>query len=129
VIRLRRERLGTIFLGAVVAAACLAACSPFASKGTLPPPGPNGQVDPSSAPDFLAVAGRDGGIAGYSRKDDVLGAGDRSCRIGHRLGLSHPTVKRHLAKARSRVGATTAPFVWILASRLPEPGGMAQSDD
>lgn len=41
------------------------ACSPFASKGTMPPPGPNGQVDASAAPDFIAVAGEDGGIAGY----------------------------------------------------------------
>ena len=30
------------------------ACSPFASKGTMPPPGPNGQVDASAAPDFIA---------------------------------------------------------------------------
>lgn len=40
----------------------------------------------------------------------------------HRLGLSHSTVKHHLANARSRVGAeTTAQLVWILAPRLPEP--------
>ena len=39
----------------------------------------------------------------------------------HRLGLSHSTVKHHLASARSKVGATTtAQLVWILASRLPE---------
>jgi len=40
----------------------------------------------------------------------------------HHLGLSHSTVKHHLAKARSRLGAeTTAQLVWILAPRLPEP--------
>jgi DNA-binding NarL/FixJ family response regulator len=40
----------------------------------------------------------------------------------HRLGLSHSTVKHHLANARSKVGAeTTAQLVWILALRLPEP--------
>ena len=40
----------------------------------------------------------------------------------HRLGLSHSTVKHHLASARSKVGATTtAQLVWILAERLPEP--------
>jgi DNA-binding CsgD family transcriptional regulator len=40
----------------------------------------------------------------------------------HRLGLSHSTVKHHLANARSRVGATTtAQLVWMLAERLPEP--------
>ncbi len=36
----------------------------------------------------------------------------------HRLGLSHSTVKHHLANARSKVGAaTTAQLVWILAPR------------
>ena len=40
----------------------------------------------------------------------------------HRLGLSHSTVKHHLANARTRVGAeTTAQLVWILAPRLPQP--------
>ena len=40
----------------------------------------------------------------------------------HELGLSHSTVKHHLANARSKVGAeTTAQLVWILATRLPDP--------
>jgi len=48
----------------------------------------------------------------------------------HRLGLSHSTVKHHLANARSKVGATTtAQLVWILAPRLPEPEGMAKPDE
>ena len=48
----------------------------------------------------------------------------------HRLGLSHSTVKHHLANARSKVGAaTTAQLVWILAARLPEPADMAQTDE
>jgi DNA-binding CsgD family transcriptional regulator len=48
----------------------------------------------------------------------------------YRLGLSHPTVKHHLANARSKVGAaTTAQLVWILAPRPPEPDGMAQTDE
>jgi hypothetical protein len=47
----------------------------------------------------------------------------------HRLGLSHSTVKHHLANARSKVGATTtAQLVWILAPRLPEPVGVAHSE-
>ena len=54
----------------------LTGCSPLATKGTLPPPGPNGEIDPSSAPDFLAVAGQDVAIAGYARREDVLGVGD-----------------------------------------------------
>jgi DNA-binding NarL/FixJ family response regulator len=40
----------------------------------------------------------------------------------HRLGLSHSTVKHHLANARSKVGATTTTqLVWILGPRLPAP--------
>jgi DNA-binding NarL/FixJ family response regulator len=48
----------------------------------------------------------------------------------HRLGLSQSIVKHHLANARSKVGAaTTAQLVWMLAPRLPEPDGMAQTDE
>ena len=48
----------------------------------------------------------------------------------HRLGLSHSTVKHHLANARSKVGAeTTAQLVWILTSRLPEAEGVADPDE
>ena len=47
----------------------------------------------------------------------------------HRLGLSHSTVKHHLANARSKVGAaTTAQLVWILAPRLPGPEDMGRKD-
>jgi len=35
----------------------------------MPPPGLDGEVDASLAPDFIAVAGRDGGIVGYVPKD------------------------------------------------------------
>ena len=48
----------------------------------------------------------------------------------HRLGLSHSTVKHHLANARFKVGVTTtAQLVWILAPRLPEPDGSAPGDE
>ncbi|HSW34172.1 MAG TPA: hypothetical protein VLH36_11230 [Steroidobacteraceae bacterium] len=48
----------------------------------------------------------------------------------HRLGLSHSTVKHHLANARSKVGAeTTAQLVWILAPRLPEPESRVRLTD
>jgi len=51
----------------------------------------------------------------------ILAAGSEKA-AAHRLGLSHSTVKHHLANARSKVGAeTTAQLVWILAPRLPEP--------
>ena len=47
----------------------------------------------------------------------VLVAGSEKA-AAHRLGLSHSTVKHHLANARSKVGATTtAQLVWILAPR------------
>ncbi len=59
----------------------------------------------------------------------VLVAGSEKA-AAHRLGLSHSTVKHHLANARSKVGATTtAQLVWILARRLPEPDQMARSTD
>jgi len=59
----------------------------------------------------------------------VLVAGSEKA-AAHRLGLSHSTVKHHLANARSRVGAAnTAQLVWILSPRLPEPEGMAQTDE
>ena len=59
----------------------------------------------------------------------VVSAGSEKA-AAHRLGLSHSTVKHHLANARSKVGATTtAQLVWILAPRLPEPNDKAVSDD
>ena len=51
----------------------------------------------------------------------VLVAGSEKA-AAHRLGVSHSTVKHHLANARSKVGAeTTAQLVWILAPLLPRP--------
>ena len=59
----------------------------------------------------------------------VLEAGSEKA-AAHRLGLSHPTVKHHLANARSKVGAeTTAQLVWILGPRLPEPEDQLQADE
>ncbi len=59
----------------------------------------------------------------------VLVAGSEKA-AAHRLGLSHSTVKHHLANARSKTGAeTTAQLVWILARRLPDPEGMARADE
>ena len=58
----------------------------------------------------------------------VLTAGSEKA-AAHRLGLSHSTVKHHLANARSKVGATTtAQLVWILGPRLPEPEDQVQAD-
>ena len=58
----------------------------------------------------------------------VLVAGSEKA-AAHRLGLSHSTLKHHLASARSKEGATTtAQLVWILAQSLRDAqehlGGM-----
>jgi len=59
----------------------------------------------------------------------VLAAGSEKA-AAHRLGLSHSTVKHHLANVRSKIGAeTTAQLVWILAPRLPEPAVRAPADE
>jgi DNA-binding NarL/FixJ family response regulator len=59
----------------------------------------------------------------------ILAAGSEKA-AAHRLGLSHSTVKHHLANARSKVGAeTTAQLVWILGPRLPEPNGGPHTDE
>ena len=59
----------------------------------------------------------------------VLVAGSEKA-AAHRLGLSHSTVKHHLANARPKVGATTtAQLVWILAPWLPERVGIGQVDE
>ena len=58
----------------------------------------------------------------------VLATGSEKA-AAHRLGLSHSTVKHHLASARSKAGAeTTAQLVWILAPRLPEPESRAPGE-
>ena len=60
----------------------------------------------------------------------MLLAGSEKAAAAHRPGLSHSTVKHHLAHARSKVGAeTTAQLVWILAARLHEPEHLVQSDE
>jgi DNA-binding CsgD family transcriptional regulator len=59
----------------------------------------------------------------------VVAAGSEK-EAAHRLGLSHSTLRHHLANARSKVGATTtAQLVWILAERLSGPGNLAWPDE
>ena len=48
----------------------------------------------------------------------VLAVGSEKA-AAHRLGLSHSTVKHHLANARSKVGATTT--AQLSASSRPDP--------
>ncbi len=99
--------------------------SPFASKGTLPPPGPNGQVDPSSAPDFLAVAGRDGGIAGYARKEDVLAPGDVPFPV---YGENLSTVIGQMVPGRGFVPAGVDPATVPTFAVEVGPSGQEQPD-
>jgi DNA-binding CsgD family transcriptional regulator len=59
----------------------------------------------------------------------VIAAGSEKA-AAQRLGLSHQTVKHHLANPRAKVGATTtAQLVWILAERLPEHDDAARADE
>jgi hypothetical protein len=56
------------------------ACSLGASRGTMPPPDANGEIDPSAVPDFIAYAGRTDRIIGWVPKSYLLGPGQR-CRL------------------------------------------------
>jgi len=77
---------------------------------------------------------RPSGLAGRATDREVgvvavLVAGSEKA-AAHRLGLSHSTVKHHLANARSKLGATTtAQLVWILVLRVREPEGVAETDE
>ena len=76
------------------------------------------RVPPSARPTVRSESSRRSSLTGSEKA------------AAHRLGLSHSTVKHHLANARSKVGAeTTAQLVWILAPRLPEPEGGVQTDE
>jgi hypothetical protein len=70
---MKPPRLTTQLAAVLLSAGAIAsACSPAATKGTMPPPGADGHVNASLAPDFIAVAGRDGGIAGYVPRSYLL---------------------------------------------------------
>jgi hypothetical protein len=48
-------------------------CGSEPSVGTMPPPGADGTYTSDEVPDFVAVAGRDGGIVGYVSSREALG--------------------------------------------------------
>lgn len=103
-----------------------------AGRGAWPSPWlPDDAMEYELTPDSIAssrsaarATDREVGVV-----EAVLVAGSDKA-AAHRLGLSRSTGKHHLANARSKVGATaTAQLVWILAQRLPEPEGVAQTDE
>jgi hypothetical protein len=119
------DRVGAVVLGALLVGALLVGCSPFASKGTMPPPGPNGQVDPSSAPDFLAVAGRVGGIAGYGHQEDILTPGDAPFPV---YGENLTTVIGQMVPGRGFVPAGVDPATVPTFAVEAGPSGQEQPD-
>jgi hypothetical protein len=123
--RTSRRNTDAILVTAFIGAAVLGACSPFASKGTMPPPGPDGAVNASSAPDFIAVAGRDAGIAGYARKADVLEPGDAPFPV---FGDDLRTVVGQMVPGKGFIPAgvnpNTVPNIPVVAA----PAGLGPSD-
>jgi hypothetical protein len=91
----------------------------------MPPPGGNGAVDASSAPDFVSIAGRDAGIAGYARKQDVLGPGAAPFPV---FGDDLVTVVGQMVPGKGFIPAgvdpTTVPKVPVVAG----PSGQDQAD-
>jgi hypothetical protein len=124
-VQMRRGDLGAILLIAFIAVAVLAACTPVASKGTMPPPGHNGVVEGSSAPDFIAVAGQDAGIAGYARKQDVLGPGDAPFPV---FGDDLQTVVGQMAPGKGFIPAGVDPNTVPKIPVIVAPSGQGQSD-
>jgi hypothetical protein len=110
---------------ALVGGTVLAACSPFASKGTMPPPGPNSAVDASSAPDFIAVAGRDAGIAGYARKEDVLNPGREPFPV---YGEDLRTVVGQMVPGKGFIPAGVDPDTVAKIPVVVAPSGQDQPD-
>jgi hypothetical protein len=66
-----------------LAALVIAACSPVGTKGTMPPGGPNGDIDPRAVPDFIAVVVGNGDELGYVRKEFLLPAPTTYSELPH----------------------------------------------
>jgi hypothetical protein len=59
-------------VGLVMLLLTSSACSLGASRGTMPPPDANGEVDPSAVPDFIAYVGHTDRIIGWVPKSYLL---------------------------------------------------------
>ncbi len=66
-----------------VAALIVVACTPTGSKGTMPPAGPDGNIDRDSAPDFIAVAVGNRDEVGYVPKQFLLPEPTTSTELPH----------------------------------------------
>ncbi|MEA2673036.1 MAG: hypothetical protein QOI92_228 [Chloroflexota bacterium] len=74
----REKRLSGVILLAISVAVCACNTLPRSgTKGTMPPPGEGGQVDPSAMPDFIAVAGNVGQV-GWVEKAAVSDPSDQT---------------------------------------------------
>jgi hypothetical protein len=62
----------TMAVGLAMLLFAASACGLGASRGTMPPPDANGEVDPSAVPDFVAYVGRTDGIIGWVPKSFLL---------------------------------------------------------
>jgi hypothetical protein len=97
-----------IGFGLATLALLLAACSLLpatGSKGTMPPPGANGKVDPAAVPDFVAVAGPISTV-GYVAKEAVLNPVEVSWPV---YAEDLRTVVGHLEPGRGFVPAGVDP--------------------
>lgn len=68
-------RAVTMALGLATLLLASSACNIGASRGTMPPPDANGEVDPSAVPDFIAYVGRTDQIIGWVPKSYLLDPG------------------------------------------------------
>jgi hypothetical protein len=82
-------------------------------------------VDASSAPDFIAVAGGDAGIAGYARKQDVLGPGDAPFPV---FGDDLRTVVGQMVPDKGFIPAGMDPNTVPKIPVVVAPSGQGQSD-
>jgi hypothetical protein len=72
-------RGSAIAIGMAILLLATSACGLAASRGTMPPADANGEVDPSSVPDFIAYSGQTDRIIGWVPKAYLLDPAQR-CR-------------------------------------------------
>jgi len=54
-----------VAVGFLLAATLLGGCSFGHTKGTMPPPGPNGEIDPRQVPELIAFVGQTDHVIGW----------------------------------------------------------------